>query len=47
MEKLGSNNPSIRAGMRKSLRAFSQIYPMTKLFGFITDGLESRNTKTR
>ena len=47
VEKLGANNPALRNGMRNTLRAFSTVYPMSKLFGVIVEGLESRNTKTR
>jgi cytoskeleton-associated protein 5 len=42
IEKLGSNNSSIRQGMRKTLHAFTQVYPMSKLFGFVLEGLQSK-----
>jgi cytoskeleton-associated protein 5 len=47
VEKVGSNNPSIRTGMRNCLHKFLQIYPMSKLYVYVLDGLDSKNTRTR
>lgn len=47
VEKVGSNNPSVRSGMRNCLHKFLQIYPMSKLYVFLLDGLDSKNTRTR
>ena len=43
VEKVGSNNPSIRTGMRNCLHKFLQIYPMSKLYVYLLDGLDSKN----
>lgn len=47
VEKVGSNNPSIRSGMRNCLHKFLQIFPMSKLYVYLLDGLDSKNTRTR
>lgn len=47
VEKVGMNNPKLREGMRNCLHKFSQIFPMSKLYVFILDGLDSKNTRTR
>eukprot|EP00252_Welwitschia_mirabilis_P027944 TRINITY_DN9838_c0_g1_i1.p1 TRINITY_DN9838_c0_g1~~TRINITY_DN9838_c0_g1_i1.p1 ORF type:complete len:2078 (+),score=475.99 TRINITY_DN9838_c0_g1_i1:649-6234(+) len=47
IEKLGHNIEKVREKMRDLTKLITCIYPATKLFAFILEGLRSKNNRTR
>jgi cytoskeleton-associated protein 5 len=47
VQKTGDPKESIRMKMRQILKQLGRVYPVSKLFGHLLRGLESKNAKTR
>lgn len=47
VEKVGAPNETIRTSVRELFRSLSRVYPDSKLFKFILEGIHSKNAKTR
>eukprot|EP00850_Spirogloea_muscicola_P001145 SM000004S15015 [mRNA] locus=s4:723804:739200:- [translate_table: standard] len=47
VEKLGHNISNVREKMRELMRNLCCLYPASKVFAFIVDGLKSKNNRTR
>ncbi|XP_024396661.1 protein MOR1 [Physcomitrium patens] len=47
VEKSGHNIEKVREKVRELIRLLCSIYSAPKVFGFITDGLKSKNNRTR
>ncbi|KAG0567085.1 hypothetical protein KC19_7G108600 [Ceratodon purpureus] len=47
VEKSGHNIEKVREKVRELIRLLCSIYPAPKVFGFMTDGLKSKNNRTR
>ena len=47
MNQSGHNIEKVREKVRELIRLLCSIYPAPKVFGFITDGLKSKNNRTR
>ncbi len=47
VEKVGNNNETMRQSMRQLFRTLCKLYPASKLFRFIIEGLKSKNARTR
>ncbi|XP_013397900.1 cytoskeleton-associated protein 5-like, partial [Lingula anatina] len=45
--KVGDKNENIRRGVRNIFKLICKIYPASKMFSFILDGLKSKNSKQR
>ncbi|XP_071809133.1 cytoskeleton-associated protein 5-A-like isoform X2 [Asterias amurensis] len=45
--KVGDNKENIRKDVRAVMRLITKIYPASKMFGFIMDGLKSKNSRQR
>ncbi|GBG84830.1 hypothetical protein CBR_g39205 [Chara braunii] len=47
VEKCGHNIDKVREKMRELMRQISSIYPPSRLFAFIVEGVRSKNNRTR
>eukprot|EP01119_Soliformovum_irregulare_P020081 TRINITY_DN6464_c0_g2_i3.p1 TRINITY_DN6464_c0_g2~~TRINITY_DN6464_c0_g2_i3.p1 ORF type:complete len:1712 (-),score=696.34 TRINITY_DN6464_c0_g2_i3:1217-6352(-) len=47
VEKFGNNNDMIRQQMRTLIRSLGKIFPVSKIFKFLVEGLKSKNARTR
>lgn len=46
-DQSGHNIEKVREKVRELTRLLCSIYPAPKVFGFMTDGLKSKNNRTR
>ncbi|XP_022089158.1 cytoskeleton-associated protein 5-like isoform X2 [Acanthaster planci] len=47
ISKVGDNKENIRKDVRAVMRLLTKVYPSSKMFGFIMDGLKSKNSRQR
>ncbi|KAL2612993.1 hypothetical protein R1flu_024685 [Riccia fluitans] len=47
VEKSGHNSEKVREKFRELLRLLCCLYPSSKIFGFLVDGLRSKNNRTK
>ena len=45
--QVGDSKDAVRKGVRTLFRELCSFYPSTKLFGFVLDGLKSKNARQR
>ena len=45
--QVGDSKDAVRKGVRSLFRELCSFYPPTKLFGFVLDGLKSKNARQR
>ncbi|KAJ3202313.1 Microtubule-associated protein, microtubule dynamics during spindle orientation, partial [Dinochytrium kinnereticum] len=47
INKTGDNKETMRVKIRSILKQICRVYPASKLFGFLLEGLKSKNSRTR